>query len=53
MALSIQIGIINNDSDIIVVDNTGDYNAISNPGGWNDTVTPNPSSIRSNVSVVD
>jgi len=53
MALSIQIGIINNDADIIVVDNTGDFNAISNPGGWNDTVTPTPSSLRSNVTVVD
>jgi hypothetical protein len=53
MALSIQIGIINNDADIIVVDNTGDYNAISNPGGWNDTVTPNTASYRSNVTVVD
>ena len=34
MALSIQIGILNNDADIIVVDNTGNYNAISNSGGW-------------------
>lgn len=52
MALSIQIGIINNDSDIIVVDNTGNYNAISNPGGWDATGVTNPAHTNPPVTAI-
>jgi hypothetical protein len=52
MALSIQIGIINNDSDIIVVDDTGNYNAISNPGGWDATGVTNPAHTNPPVTAI-
>lgn len=42
MPLTLKIGIINNDDNIIISDDTGNYNAISNPGGWDATGVTNP-----------